>query len=89
MAQVIRTNSSRQRTATGHHACLLRTMPARSDTHHVVAVVLFPIAESVIVSPDGRAMMLNKFGGVFEAFEQPDGSFKLNETAKGWLGPGR
>uniref|UniRef100_A0A383VRX2 SMP-30/Gluconolactonase/LRE-like region domain-containing protein n=1 Tax=Tetradesmus obliquus TaxID=3088 RepID=A0A383VRX2_TETOB len=46
-------------------------------------------SESVIVSPDGRAMMLNKFGGVFEAFETPDGRFELNRTAKAWLGPGR
>eukprot|EP00878_Enallax_costatus_P004230 GHUV01004460.1.p1 GENE.GHUV01004460.1~~GHUV01004460.1.p1 ORF type:complete len:457 (+),score=103.84 GHUV01004460.1:102-1472(+) len=46
-------------------------------------------SESVIVAPDGRAMMLNKYGGVFEAFEQPDGSFELNRTAKAWLGPGR
>eukprot|EP00882_Tetradesmus_deserticola_P023565 GHRQ01025656.1.p1 GENE.GHRQ01025656.1~~GHRQ01025656.1.p1 ORF type:complete len:145 (+),score=36.02 GHRQ01025656.1:617-1051(+) len=46
-------------------------------------------AESVIVSPDGRAMMLNKFGGVFEAFETQDGRFELNRTAKAWLGPGR
>lgn len=46
-------------------------------------------AESVIVAPDGRAVMLNKFGGVFEAFEQSDGSFALNKTAKAWLGPGR
>jgi hypothetical protein len=34
-------------------------------------------------------MMLNKFGGVFEAFETPDGRFELNRTAKAWLGPGR
>jgi hypothetical protein len=46
-------------------------------------------AESVIVSPDGRAMMLNKFGGVFEAYEGADGNYKLNRTAKAWLGPGR
>lgn len=50
---------------------------------------MFCAAESVIVAPDGRAMMLNKYGGVFEAFEQPDGSFQLNRTAKAWLGPGR
>jgi len=46
-------------------------------------------AESVIVSPDGRAMMLNKFGGVFEAYEGADGNYTLNRTAKAWLGPGR
>lgn len=33
--------------------------------------------------------MLNKYGGVFEAHEQPDGSFRLNRTARAWLGPGR
>jgi hypothetical protein len=48
-----------------------------------------PASESVIVSPDGRATMLSKFGGVYEAVEQPDGSFALNTTARAWLGPGR
>jgi sugar lactone lactonase YvrE len=33
--------------------------------------------------------MLSKFGGIFEAFETPDGRFELNRTAKAWLGPGR
>eukprot|EP00879_Flechtneria_rotunda_P029720 GHRR01032163.1.p1 GENE.GHRR01032163.1~~GHRR01032163.1.p1 ORF type:complete len:293 (+),score=27.88 GHRR01032163.1:81-881(+) len=46
-------------------------------------------SESVVISPDDRAIMLNKFGGVFEAIEQPDGTFELNRTAKAWLGPGR
>jgi sugar lactone lactonase YvrE len=62
------------------HACLPAAHTQRYSNH---------TAESVIVSPDGRAMMLNKFGGVFEAFETPDGSFELNRTAKAWLGPGR
>lgn len=56
---------------------------------HLTTTPLVNTAESVIVSPDGRAMMLNKFGGVFEAFETPDGRFELNRTAKAWLGPGR
>eukprot|EP00775_Hariotina_reticulata_P004860 gene4860-5105_t len=66
---------------------------AFTSNHRLNAVRLFEGemdgSESVIVSPGGRAVMFNKFGGVFEAYEVADGSFELNRTAKAWLGPGR
>jgi hypothetical protein len=43
----------------------------------------------VIVSPSGVATMLDKYGGVFEAVEGPDGSFSINSKPRAYLGPGR
>ena len=54
---------------------------------HLVSFLHF--AESVIVSPDGVATMLDKFGAVWEAEEGPDGSLKLRPQPRAWLGPGR
>jgi hypothetical protein len=41
------------------------------------------------VSPTGVATMLDKYGGVFEAVERPDGSYSINSKPRAYLGPGR
>lgn len=55
----------------------------------LICYACYACAESVIVSPEGVATMLDKFGAVHEAIEGPDGSFELNPKPRAWLGPGR
>lgn len=55
----------------------------------VTSLTLCVMSESVIVSPEGVATMLDKFGGVHEALQMPDGSYQLRGKPRAWLGPGR
>ncbi|WIA20274.1 hypothetical protein OEZ85_006107 [Tetradesmus obliquus] len=46
-------------------------------------------SESVTMAPDGRFIMLDRYGAVREALQQDDGSMVLRPTAIAHLGPGR
>ena len=70
--------------------CFVNLAVPAACTAAAAAAAAAAAPESVIVSPDGMATMLDKYGGVFEAAQNPDGSFSLvNPRPSAHLGPGR